>query len=90
MSRLHFLSKVIEKVVALRFNSYMHDSDLNEKYLSAYEQFHGTETVLVCVANDIRRCVNEKKAVLLAPVDLSAAFNNVDLNILLNRMFKRL
>ena len=65
VSRLHFLSKVIEKVVALRFNSYMHDNYLNEKYLSVFKQFHSTETVLVCVGNGIRHGVNEKKTVLL-------------------------
>ncbi len=64
--------------------------DLDEKYQSAYKQFHSTETALVCVANDIRRCVNKKKAVWLVLLDLSAAFDTVDHNILLRHMVKRL
>ena len=89
VSNLPFLSKVIEKAVALRLNSYMHDNGLNEKYQSAYKQLHSTETALVCVANDILRCVDEKKAVLLVLLDLSAAFDTVDHDVLLDRMFKR-
>ena len=63
MSRLPFLSKITVKALALRLNSYMYDNDLNGKYQSAYKQFHSTETALVCFADDIRLCVDEKKAV---------------------------
>jgi len=78
VSNLPFLSKVIEKAVALRLNSYMHDNGLSEKYQSAYKQRHSTETALVCVANDILCCVDKKTAVLLVLLVLSAAFDTVD------------
>ena len=89
VSNLPFLSMVIEKSVALRLNSYMHANGLNEKYQSAYKQLHSTATALPCVANDILRCVDEKKAVFLMLLDLSAAFDTVDHGVLLDRMFKR-
>ena len=78
MSNLPFLSKVIEKVLALHLNSYMHDKGLSEKYQSACKQLQSTETALVCVVNDILHCVDEKKAVLLVLLDLSADFDAVD------------
>jgi len=68
----------------------MHDNGLSEKYQSAYKQLHSTETALVCVANDILCCVNKKKAVLLVLLALSAAFDTVEHDVLLDRMFKRL
>ena len=52
----------------------MPDKWLNEKYQSAYKQFHSIQTALACAANGILLCVDEKKAVLL---DLSAAFDTV-------------
>ena len=67
----------------------MDANGLNENYQSAYKQLHSTETALVCVANDILHCVDEKKAVLLVLLDLSAAFDTVDHDVLLDRMFKR-
>ena len=76
--------------MALHLNSYMYDSDTNEKYQSAYIQFHSTETALVCVANHMCRCADEKKAALLVLLTVSAAFDTVDDNILLDHMVKQL
>ena len=71
--------------MALRLNSYMHDNDLNEKYQSAYKPLHNTATALVCIANNMRRCVDKKKAVVLVLFDLPAAFDTVDQHILLDQ-----
>ena len=43
-----------------------------------------TETALLCVANDIIQCVDEKKAALLVRLDLSAVFDTVDHNVLVD------
>ena len=61
---------------------------LNDKYHSAYKQLHSTETGLVCIANDILHCVDEKKVVLVL-LDLSTAFDIADHDVLLDCMFKR-
>ena len=88
VSNLSFVSKVLEKAVALRLQQYMNDNNLKEKYQSAYKQHHSTETALVRVVNDVLRLVDDKQVVLLVLLDLSAAFDTVDHNVLLDRMSK--
>ena len=47
VSNLSFLSKVIEKVVALQLTSYLEDNRLCELLQSAYKKSHNTETALI-------------------------------------------
>ena len=61
----------------------------NESYQSANKQA-STETSLVSVPDDILRCVDEKKAVLLVLLHLSAAFDTVYQDVFLDRMFKQI
>ena len=56
----------------------MHNSRLKERYQFAYKQLHSIDTALLCIANDILHGGNEKKAVLLVLLDLTAAFVSVD------------
>jgi hypothetical protein len=63
---------------------------LSEKYQAAYKQHHSTDTVLLRVADDILRCVDSRKAVVLVLLDLSAAFDTVDYNVLLDRLSQRI
>ncbi|XP_072033093.1 uncharacterized protein [Amphiura filiformis] len=53
VSNLTFVSKTIEKIVASRLNNHFETHNLLEKYQSAYKKFHGTETALLKVQNDI-------------------------------------
>ena len=48
---------------------------------SAYKQFHSIETALLKVRNDVT--LNKNKVTALTLLDLSAAFNTVDHNILI-------
>ena len=86
VSNLPFVSKIIEKIVASRLNEYMDKHNLSVKYQSAYKKFHGTETALLKVQNDILRTLDNKNAVFLVLLDLSAAFDTIDHNILLSRL----
>ena len=86
VSNLTFVSKIIEKIVATRLNEYMDKHNLSVKYQSAYKKFHGTETALLKVQNDILRTFDNKNAVFLVLLDLSAAFDTIDHNILLSRL----
>ena len=55
-------------------------------FQSAYRQAHSTETALVCVQNDILRAIDNQHAVFMLLLDLSAAFDTVDHEILLQRL----
>ena len=90
VSNLPFISKIIEKVVASQLNNHMTLNKLHEPLQSSYKKFHSTETTLTCVLDDFLGAIDDKKCVLLLMLDLSAAFDTVDHDILLNRMEKRL
>ena len=44
VSNLCFVSKIVEKVVAVRFSKHLSDNDLYEQMQSAYRPNHSTET----------------------------------------------
>ncbi len=86
ISNLSFISKLVEKVVAIRTKQHMSTHRLYEKMQSAYREHHSTETALLRVHNDIMQAIDDKGAVVLLLLDLSAAFDTVDHQILLTRL----
>jgi len=86
VSNLTFLSKTLERVVAGQLNSYLTEHDLFAKCQSAYRSKHSTETALLRVQNDIMLALDDKKDVILVMLDLSAAFDTLDHDILLHRL----
>ena len=86
ISNLPFLSKVIERVVASRLNDHLINNNLYEKMQSAYRTCHSTETALIKVHSDILQAIDNRKGVILVLLDLSAAFDTIDHNILISRL----
>ena len=86
VSNLALISKTIEKVVSAQLNNYLKDNNLLEPCQSAYRQGHSTETALVRVQNDIICAVGQQKAVLLVLLDLSAAFDTVNHQLLIKTL----
>ena len=69
--------------MSAQLNTYLKDNNLLEPCQSAYGQGHSMETALVRVQNDIIICaVGQQKAVLLVLLDLSAAFDTVNHQLL--------
>ena len=86
VSNLSFLSKVIEKIVAQRLSSYLENNSLTNKFQSAYRKFHSTESALIRVQNDILLSMDRSEVTALVLLDLSAAFDTIDHEILLSRL----
>ena len=89
ISNLSYISKLIERVVVKRFRAHVSDHSLFPVQQSAYRAFHSTETAILAVHNDLVRAVDNNRVSLLVLLDLSAAFDTVDHNILLSVLSRR-
>ena len=83
---LSFISKATEKVVAVHLNHHLEDASLHEIFQSAYKKGHSTETALTRIPNDILHATDDGGCVILVLLDLSAAFDTVDHDILITRL----
>ena len=86
VSNLPYLSKTIERVVAARQSAHMSECDLCVPNQSAYKPNHSVETALVCVQNDILRAMDNQSIAIMLLLDLSAAFDTVNHNVMLHRL----
>ena len=86
VSNLPFLSKVLEKVVAMRLEEHLIKNQLHDPLQSAYRAFHSTETALLKVHHDIATALDRNQPVALIMLDLSAAFDVIDHEILSKRL----
>ena len=85
VSNLPILSKIIEKVVYNRLTNHINENGLYGRNQSAYRKYHSTETALLKVQNDILMSLDKGKFVALVMIDVSAAFDTVEHQSLLNR-----
>ena len=86
ISNLPFLSKILEKVVLQQLLSHLQENGLCNAFQSAYRAGHSTETALLRVVNDLLHAIDNDKVSVLLLLDLSAAFDTVDHQILLSRL----
>ena len=70
--------------MANQLNSYINKEGLTNFNQSAYKRLHSTETALFKIQNDIAASMDAGKAVALTLLNLSAAFDTIDHNILSN------
>ena len=83
VSNLTFLGKLIERVVLKRLNEHLSTNNLNCPEQFAYKKHHSTETLLIKIVNDLMIAADEKSATVVMLLDLSAAFDTVDHDLLL-------
>ena len=83
VSNLTFLGKLIERVVLRRLNDHLSKNGLQCPEQYAYKKNHSTETLLIKIVNDVLIAADEKSATIIMLLDLSAAFDTVDHNLLL-------
>ena len=89
ISNLPFISKVLENVVADQLHHHLQNNNLYARMQSAYRKYHSTETAIIRVYNDILRAIDDHQDVILVLLDLSAAFDTIDHQILIDRMCNR-
>ena len=80
------LSKLLDRLVARQLLDYLNSSRLMPDLQSAYPANHSTETAILKVLGDILRAVDSRDLGLLTLLDLSAAFDTVDIDTLLRRL----
>ena len=90
VSNLPYVSKLSERAAADQLIDHMTINGLNLELQSAYERHHSTESALLKVKNDILLNMDAQKVTLLVLLDLSAAFDTVRHDILLDRLRPRL
>ena len=86
ISNLNFISKILERIIHSRINSHLQTFPSLCPFQSAYRKFHSTETALLRIQNDLLLASNQKKVSALILLDLSAAFDTIDHQILLTRL----
>ena len=86
VSNLTLLSKVREKTVVFHLNKYLINNNLKESLQSAYKSGHTTETAEGRVNNYIIMSIDQGKPIILVLLDLSAAFDIVEHNVLSFRL----
>jgi hypothetical protein len=85
ISNLQFISKLTERAVFDQMHNHMMRFDLYPTLQSAYRQGPITETALLRLHNDILLNMDKKHVTLVVFLDLSAAFDTVDHEILISR-----
>lgn len=82
ISKLPFLSKILERVVAGQLTAYLEENNFTNKFQSGFWKCHSTETALLKVSNDIMMAADAGQYSVLILLDLSSAFDTLDHNIL--------
>src|SRR6218665_3671953 len=91
IANVSFISKVIEKIIAYQLVPYLEANNLIPAIQSGFRKDHSTETLLfhigsVYVLSDIYGAIDRSQLTLRALFDVSAAFDSVDHEILLERL----
>ena len=86
ISNLSFLSKLLERAIKQQLTRYLESESLLPHNQSAYRAGHSTETAALRVFSDLVSESDAGNISLMALLDLSAAFDTVDYEILFLRL----
>ena len=83
VSNLNFISSLLESAVLLQIQKHLYNQNLLPQYQSSYQANFSTETLLLKLMDDILKSMESQEAAALVVLDLSAAFDTVDHDLLL-------
>ena len=86
ISHLSLFSKAFDKIALSQLLLHLESNKLLNTFQSGYKANHSTETALLRVTEDLLTCFDENEVVISAFLDLSSAFDTVDIPILLSRL----
>ena len=82
----NFISKILERVIHTRLTAHLQSFPSISPFQSAYRKFHSTETAFLRIQNDLLLAIDQRKLSALVLLDLSAAFDTNDHQLLLTRL----
>ena len=89
MSNLSYLGKLIERAACNQIVHFASSTGNIDKNQSAYRVGHSTESALLKVKSDLLHALDKQEVICLVLLDLGAAFDTVDHDLLLNRLHFR-
>lgn len=85
ITSLSSLSKILERLALVQLRPLITGADCFPSMQSAYRAAHSTETALLKITSDIRSAMDTKAGTCLLSLDISAAFDALDHQVLLQR-----
>ena len=86
ISNLNTMSKIVERLFMSRLVDHVKQSPNYNRLQSAYRRGHSTETALLKLLNDVYSAADNGFRTALIQLDLSAAFDTIDINTMLRRL----
>ena len=89
VSNLPFFSKLVERATLMQFDEHCREHHLLPDFQSAYRKGYSTETSLMKMTNDIFCSMERKQVTAVIVLNMSAAFDTIDHDLLLDILHKR-
>jgi len=86
VSNFVFLSKLLETAVQPGLQEFLDSNNTMPKEQSGYRRYHSTETAATKVYNDLLLAADDGDVTALCLLDLTAAFDTVDHDLLICRL----
>src|SRR2546426_5920036 len=86
ISNLNTISKIIERQCLARVLTHVAGTRRLNQLQSAYKKHHSTETALLKILDDLYRIIEDRRSSVLVGLDLSAAFDTIEHDILIERL----
>ena len=80
VNNLVFLSKLTERIVSKQIDEHMETNDLFTNEFFGYKKHHSTETMMIGMTDEILTGFDEDKCTIMLFLDLSAAFDTIDID----------